>query len=67
MLDTREYAEFRLQVLLTLLLMQRLAGLKRQFYEYLPISYPNCRHGKRSTLETALSNAHELAKILYHI
>jgi hypothetical protein len=42
--------------------MQRPAGQKRQFYGYLPISFPYCRHGKRNTLETAWSNAHDLGK-----
>jgi hypothetical protein len=65
MLETRESSVSISSI--TLLSMQRPAGQKRQFYGYLPIGHPYCRHGKRNTLETAWSNAHDLGKILYHI
>ena len=46
-----KYAQFLTSI--TLLLLQRLVDLKRQFYGYLPAGYQNCRRAKQSTLDTA--------------
>jgi len=47
---------------ITLLLLQRLVDLKKQFYGYLPAGYQSCRRGKRSTQDTAQGNERGLVK-----
>jgi hypothetical protein len=50
-LASLKYAQFLMSI--TLLLLQTLVDLKRQFYGYLPAGYQNCRRAKQSTLDTA--------------